>query len=129
MCNFREKWEINLRNYNALTHFISQFLTTSVKSKVAIRRAIVRLSDRLLMNLWHGFCFLNEESSSHRFGRILVKLISRKFCLFCPKRFCWFYKRYLFLTCYNGGSYVRKYMFEIVFFLIILLKHVARPEI
>ena len=38
------------------------------QSEVAIRRAIVRLSDRLLMNLWHGFCFLNEESSSHRFG-------------------------------------------------------------
>ena len=126
MCNFRGKWEINLRNCNAL-HSTVSYNFSKIKSSYPARHSKVKWSTAdnpvawLLFPQWGvEFASFRTDTSKTNIKEILPVL---------SKRFCWFYKRYLFLTCYNGGSYVRKYMFEIVFFLIILLKHVARPEI
>ena len=64
MCNFREKWKINL----IIWYIIPR--------------------GRLLIAPWHGFCLFNEESWLHlSFNRIILKTMPRNFHWFSAKSF------------------------------------------
>ena len=86
MCNFREKWEINLENCHALCWFESWLFTVSVKLNPFWCHSIITWTAG--GKLQHSFCLLNEKPGLHlSFDMDTSKTISRKFHRLCIKSF------------------------------------------
>ena len=67
MCSFREKWEINFTIWHTVPHFKQHGCLRFQWNRKNLPGAILRLHDRLLMALCHGFCLLNKEKWSVSF--------------------------------------------------------------